>query len=713
VSSQTGFTSSVVRIVQADAGPLGPGRKEEPQDWYPEGAHEARLQDVVPGSGAVSGPLSMLPGAPSVGLELVFRPSLIDGARAQVVAGLATRGWECVLALALDPGGRPELHLGTPEGLRRSAVAEPGQLRVGRWYRARAVLDLERASAELSVSSAEPAPGGDELFFTGIELSPAEVAHLSGPGAPHRLVLAAGREASPGSPPLRLGSFNGKIEAPAVSGWRRAGKAGRRRFRYAWRLGDGAGSDEIYDSGAEHVPLRLQNAPTAAVTGQRWDGTVLDFARAPSHYDALFFHDDDLEDAAWEPSFAVELPARLRSGVYAVVLSSPAGERHVPFVVVPAPAQRRAKIALLLPTFTYLAYANEHVREEVGHFAGVPHSPSRQDLEMAAHREFGLSLYDHHGDGSGVCYSSVRRPVVNFDPTYRFWLFDGPVHLGEDIYLVDWLERLGYEFDVLTDHELDAEGARALAGYRVVITGSHPEYVSLAILDALEGHVRLGGRLMYLGGNGHYWVTSVDPRRPHMIEIRRGNSGGRTWESAPGECFHSTTGEPGGLWRHRGRPPNRLLGVGFSAQGADERAPGYRKVLSEPLEAAWGFVFDGVTDTSSIGEAGLLLGGAAGNEVDRADKGRGTPPETVVLATSKGHSDAYQLAVEDILLGAPGQGGTEQPLVRADMVMVPYASGGRVFSVGAITWLGSLARNGYDNDVATVTRNVLENFLAE
>ncbi len=96
----------------------------------------------------------------------------------------------------------------------------------------------------------------------------------------------------------------------------------------------------------------------------------------------------------------------------------------------------------------------------------------------------------------------------------------------------------------------------------------------MAIIDALEGHVRGGGRLMYLGGNGHYWVTAVDPRRPHLIEIRRGNSGGRTWESAPGEAYLSSTGEPGGLWRHRGRPPNRLLGVGFSAQGADERAPG-------------------------------------------------------------------------------------------------------------------------------------------
>jgi N,N-dimethylformamidase len=575
----------------------------------------------------------------------------------------------------------------------------------GRWYRARAVLDLEEGAVSLTVTSAEPAPSGNYELELGAELPAAELVHLQGSGAPHHLVLAAWE-----GPGERAGAFNGKIEAPVVS----AGTAGPgQAFVYAWRLGQATRASELHDTSTARAPLRLVNAPTAGVTGHNWDGTVLDFTKAPEQYDALAFHDDDFEDAGWAPVAQVHLPVNLRSGVYSLVVTNASGPRHVPFFVVPGPGRRRAKVAVLFSTFTYLAYANEHVREEVQEFAHVRTSPSPQDLEMAAHREFGLSLYDHHGDGTGVCYSSMRRPVVNFDPTYRFWLFDGPVHLGEDIYLLDWLERLGYDYDVLTDHQVHAEGAAALAGYRVVITGSHPEYASKAMLDALEGHVQGGGRLMYLGGNGHYWVTAVDPGRPHMIEIRRANSGGRTWESAPGEAYLSSTGEPGGLWRHRGRPPNRLLGVGFSAQGADERAPGYRKVLGEDQEARWGFVFEGVDDPGAIGEFGLLLGGAAGNEVDRADHTRGTPEGTVVLATSKGHSDEYQLAVEDILLGAPGQGGTEQPLVRADMVVVPYASGGTVFSVGAITWLGSLAYNNYDNDVAVITANVLRNFASE
>ena len=94
----------------------------------------------------------------------------------------------------------------------------------------------------------------------------------------------------------------------------------------------------------------------------------------------------------------------------------------------------------------------------------------------------------------------------------------------------------------------------------------------------MVGYLQGGGRQMYLGGNGYYWVASTDAERPHVLEVRKGIAGTRAWNSAPGELYHSSTGELGGLWRHRGKPPNEIVGVGFKAMGCDAPAPG----LSSP-----------------------------------------------------------------------------------------------------------------------------------
>ena len=55
---------------------------------------------------------------------------------------------------------------------------------------------------------------------------------------------------------------------------------------------------------------------------------------------------------------------------------------------------------------------------------------------------------------------------------------------------------------------------------------------------------------------------------------------------------HASTGEPGGLWRFRGRAPQRYAGIGFTAQGFDECLPYRREHGSEDPRAAW--IFDGV-----------------------------------------------------------------------------------------------------------------------
>ncbi|WP_329232008.1 MULTISPECIES: hypothetical protein [Streptomyces] len=55
----------------------------------------------------------------------------------------------------------------------------------------------------------------------------------------------------------------------------------------------------------------------------------------------------------------------------------------------------------------------------------------------------------------------------------------------------------------------------------------------------------------------------------------------------------------------------------------------------------------------------------------------------------------------------------DRELIRSDMVLLGYPAGGAVFCVGSIAWSGCLSYNGYDNNVARVTRNVLDTFRKE
>ena len=83
----------------------------------------------------------------------------------------------------------------------------------------------------------------------------------------------------------------------------------------------------------------------------------------------------------------------------------------------------------------------------------------------------------------------------------------------------------------------------------MIVTGSHPEYWSTAMLDALEAFQRRGGRLMYLGGNGFYWRVAFSSHFPGVMELRRVGPATRAWASEPGETLHAFTGELGdGPW---------------------------------------------------------------------------------------------------------------------------------------------------------------------
>jgi len=286
----------------------------------------------------------------------------------------------------------------------------------------------------------------------------------------------------------------------------------------------------------------------------------------------------------------------------------------------------------------------------------------------------------------------------------------GMRHLPADTHLLAWLEHFGFDYDVVCDHDLHEDGVSLLAAYKTVLTPTHPEYHTCNTLDALEQYTHQGGNLMYLGGNGFYWKIALSADLPGMIEIRRAEGGIRTWAAEPGEYYNAFDGGYGGMWRRNGRPPQQLVGVGFSGQGKFQGTH-YRR--SQNLDERLCWVFEGV-DEQIVGDFGLSGGGAAGFELDRAELRLGTPEDAIVLASSEDYPDHFVLVPEEKLTHlATWSGDPEEELIRADMVYFETARGGQVFSVGSICYCGSLPFNNFDNNISRITLNVLRRFMRQ
>ena len=204
-----------------------------------------------------------------------------------------------------------------------------------------------------------------------------------------------------------------------------------------------------------------------------------------------------------------------------------------------------------------------------------------------------------------------------------------------DTHLFDWLEHKGVDYDLITDEDLHEDGYELLRDYRVVVTGTHPEYHSTRMWDAMKAWIDRGGRLMYMGGNGWYWRIAFHDELPGVIEVRRAEDGIRTWVAEPGEYYHSFTGEYGGLWRRVGRPPQRDVRRRLHRPGLRHLAPTIAARRMPTIRAPPSSSKD-VPD-EIIGDFGLIGGGAAGIELDCIATNLGSPPNMLRLATSENH----------------------------------------------------------------------------
>ena len=670
------FTAQLFRSVSADPNPNGQGIVEYAcDDFFPKKAFPSRRQKFHPGSyGMTEQPLKM-----TVDDNVSFSVTVYPTLRTSSPQSLIEFGQFC---LTLNPEGHATFSLGS------KTVTTVDAVTVRKWHRIEAqinktgLMTIELTNLD-NLKDSKPA-----VAHFDVQLDLNEEANV---------IIAAQRV---------VGSinncFNGKIEGPEI-------RADAQSIA-CWDFSKNISSMVVPGIGCPD--LTLMNAPTRAVTGAFWDASEMNWQHKPEHYAAIAFHEDDIYDFNWEADFSFVIPPKMPSGIYVMRISCENDYDAIPFFVCPEKEKPTARLCVLVSTFTYVIYGN-HARpdyndtwlQRIADWNAYPHNP-------AQFQSYGLSTYNNHSDGSGICHASHKRPLFNLRPGYITFgqaNCSGLRHFQADSHLISWLHAKGIDYDIITDEELHNEGVAAIQRYEAVLTGSHPEYHTSQTLDALTQYRDQGGALHYLGGNGFYWRIARHKEEPALLEIRRAEDGLRAWASEPGEYYNGFDGAYGGLWRRNGRAPQQLVGVGFTAQGTFNGMP-FKRVCFEP-EFDW--VFDGI-DNEIIGDFGFSGNGAAGFELDRTDQKLGSGHKITILAQSFATDDHFILVPEEQLTHLTNlSGGPESEVKRADMIYFETPTGGRVFSVGSITFCGSLPWNNFDNAVSRLLFNVLSHTLGD
>ena len=424
------YKADVVRLIHGDTNPAGPGFKEKLVETSVSKSYPGREQKIYNGSyieipddpqlrfsDSFSFQTWIYPTTPEFGLQgLVTKWSSSDGS-----------GY----GIFVDEKGSLAVCIGNGNS-KDTWVSSGKTLRSRTWYFVSVVYDSEKGEVRLYQEPITMWPRDESRIVTSqsVNVSKTTENELS-------LIMAGHWEKEESGKSIIGGYYNGKIDNPCL--FNRAlnedevellrngtspnelGKGVVGAWNFARDFSSAVVTDE---SGNGHNGIAV-NMPARAMTGHNWTGNETNFNNAPNQYGAIHFHDDDLEDARWDVDFELTIPDNMKSGVYAARLRSGDGEDHVPFWVRPKKGAPTAPILLIMSSATYIAYANAHKNIEGNQKASdewekrygypLPDYPANpEDKYMIVNNL--MSLYSHHSDGSGVCYSSRLRPIVNMRP---------------------------------------------------------------------------------------------------------------------------------------------------------------------------------------------------------------------------------------------------------------------------------------------------------
>ena len=676
---KTPYTASLKRSISADPNPLSVGIiEEDASKYFKTASFRSRTQDFNPGSYAISKKSIKINIKKELCINVIIFPTLFTGGK-QTILSIDN------LELYIDSNGKINL------SIEKENISVSESLLFNSWYELE-IKFLKNGKATISQKQIKNKHQKKLIHKGKLNLKTMLKGKLS-------LAAFIGKQKA-------SNHYNGKIEAPKIIA------DGKKVFEC--NLSNNTSFS--YVKSTIGPTLELKNFPTRAVTSSKWDGSEMNWQHKPDHYSAIHFHNDDIYDFKWDTDFKFKIPNNMPSGIYVMKIEGEGYEDSMPFFLAPKIKKIKNKICVLISTFTYSIYGNharvdfeENWLKRIKEWCAYPYNPVK-------FKEYGLSTYNYHSDGSGICHASHRRPLFNLRPGYiTFGGSNTPCsglrHFQADSHLISWLHNKKLDYDIVTDEQLHDDGYKAIKKYKTLITGSHPEYHTKETLDALRDFRDNGGSLNYLGGNGFYWRIAVHKENKSLLEIRRPEGGIRAWASKPGESYNAFDGTYGGLWRRSGRAPQELVGIGFTAQGNFYGHPYERKCFDSKFD----WIFEGIKD-NKIGDFGFSGNGAAGFELDHIDSDLTSKKDIILLAQSKASKDPKEnfiLVPESQLTHLSNiKHLPEEEILQADMVYFTVPGGGSVFSTGSITFCGSLPWNNFDNNVSKLLENIIKKSIS-
>ena len=450
---------------------------------------------------------------------------------------------------------------------------------------------------------------------------------------------------------------------------------------------------------------------------------------------------DDLpvpEDAVangcrWPTALGIATDATWRSGYYEVALEpvvgwpkrrGPRGGSNLAFFVVRPVKASPDRALLVLGTNTWLAYND---------FGGANLYTTATNVSWDRPMANGFLAKP---PGAGRRVSVTNPPDVRMNAHVGYLRLEGLSDWAgsagwpnyEEPFLA-WAEREGYEVDVAVNADLERD-PHLLDGASLVLCVGHDEYWSSAQRDVVEAHVQRGGHLVVLSGNTCFWQVRYEDDGRTMIGYKGRFKHDPVYRT---DQQHLLTT----MWSDSilERSETTLLGVSFSRGGyarIGRRVPrgsgGYTVHRPEHwifagTEFEWGDLLGAKSTVVGYECDGCVFTLVDGRPVPTGEDG--CPPNFEILATSPASPFDRRTMLrpppDHVLseiefqalrvLGDSSPASTER-LAYGHAVFGTWTTpaGGVVVTTGCTDWACGLGVG--DNDVETVTRNILNRLLA-